>query len=126
MFSDLGGIDIAIVAFVTLSFVWNVVQAWVFIQEQFKPPEDKAQFDGRDHAMLQELYQDLHKAAMRDSSAEALSMNLTDVLTKVYDMHNWQSVTDEDGNKIWYVPRRHLRMLSQIHNKLCPNESCDP
>ena len=55
VFEAMGGIEIATAIFITLSFIWNIVQAYVFIQERYKPPEDREHFEALKSWIFAEL-----------------------------------------------------------------------
>jgi len=106
---------VAAIVFVTLSFVWNVVQAYVFVQERFRPPEDREQFDGRDHIMLTEVYADARKSPGRDAVLESLNQNVTLMHHNIQELHAWHDKNDEDGIKLWYIPRTHIRRMDALY-----------
>lgn len=46
------------------------------------------------------------------------SANSAVVADQVNDLHEWHSLTDEDGVKIWYVPRSYERAMRELTNAI--------
>lgn len=118
---------IVIGLFVVLNFAWTVIQFWDYINEKFKPPEEKDVFDGQSKLMLEETYKHSVDSAKNQSQDEHIRIQIGDMHGKVDDLHQWHAKEDQDGIKVWYVPRRIIgmieessRMLHEVVNALHP------
>lgn len=120
VFDAMGGVEIATVVFVTLSFVWNIVQAYVFIQERYKPPEEREQFDGRAYAMLREVYTSTQDhLAVQHATLNNVAQSVARLGGLVQDLHGWHNVMDDDGQRLWFFPRSHMRRMDELYYQLC-------
>jgi len=116
VFDAMGGVEIATVVFVTLSFVWNIVQAYVFIQERYKPPEEREQFDGRAYAMLREVYTSTQDhLAVQHATLNNVAQSVARLGGLVQDLHGWHNVMDDDGQRLWFFPRSHMRRMDAVY-----------
>lgn len=136
VFDAMGGLEVVTVIFVTLSFVWNIIQAYVFVQERYAPAERRDQFDASAYIMLRELYAQSQTFADAQATTSrilnALSENVQSVAqlhtllhkaeeeiqsthTLTRDLHQWHNVTDTNGTRLWYCPRTHVQQCDEIY-----------
>ena len=86
-----------ILFFTFLSAVWTTISCGGWVRKKFLPPEDTQRFGGRETLMLEELYD-----------------SMRDVQDRVYELHRWHDHEDEDGVKMWYVPRSWAGKMDRI------------
>ena len=111
---EVGFLEILGFIFIAMSWGWNIVQVYVFFQDKFRPPEEKEQFDGQKALMLQELYNDMNdRRDTFDYDAESgeILRNVQAQMDRLYAMHDR---TDDNGIKLWYVPRGMGRDITTI------------
>lgn len=104
--------------FLALSWGWNVVQAYQFIQDKFRPPEEREQFDGQKALMLQELYTDMIDARGSDEYEHESGQILREIHTRVDALHAVHEATDQDGVRLCYVPRSLHRDVRRLLRRL--------
>lgn len=100
--------------FIALSWGWNIVQAYVFVVDKFRPPEEREQFDAEKSLMLQELYRDMvsrHADDEYNAESGTILRRIESSVDSLCTMHN---VTDENGIKMWYTPRGMVRNVDKI------------
>ena len=111
---DIGFLEIIGFIFIAMSWGWNIVQVYVFFQDKFRPPEEKEQFDGQKSLMLRELYNDMndrHATFDYDSESGEILRSLQSRIETLYAMHDR---ADDNGVKLWYVPRGMSRDLTSV------------
>ena len=111
---EVGFLEIIGFIFIAMSWGWNIVQVYDFFQDKFRPPEEKEQFDGQKALMLQELYNDMNDrrdAFDYDSESGDILRSLQSRIESLYAMHDR---TDDNGIKLWYVPRSMCRDITSI------------
>ena len=102
---EIGFLEILGFIFIAMSWGWNIVQVYVFFQDKFRAPEEKEQFDGQKALMLHELYNDMNDRRDTfdyDSESGEILRNVQSRIETLYAMHDR---TDDNGVKLWYVPR---------------------
>lgn len=107
-------LDIVGFIFIALSFGWNAVQLYVFVQEKFRPPEEKEQFDGQKALMLQELYNDMIDGRGAEDYDVESGTILRRIESHVNALHTMHDRTDDNGVRLWYVPRGMCRDIASV------------
>lgn len=97
-----------------MSWGWNIVQVYVFFQDKFRPPEEREQFDGQKALMLQELYNEMNdRRDGFDYDAESGQI-IRDIQSQVERLYTMHDRTDDNGVKLWYVPRGMSRDITNV------------
>ena len=111
---DIGFLEIIGFIFIAMSWGWNIVQVYVFFQDKFRPPEEKEQFDGQKALMLHELYNDMNdRRDTFDYDSESGEI-LREVQTRMNALYAMHDRADDNGVKLWYVPRGMSRDVANV------------
>lgn len=110
----LGFVEIITIVFVAMSWAWHIVQVYTFIQDKFRPPEEKEQFDGQKALMLQELYNDMNDRREEYAHDQETADIVRAVQVQMQSLHAMHDKTDENGVKLWYIPRGMPRDVQSV------------
>lgn len=120
---DSGFILILDVALTACVFAWNVVQAWTFLQDKFRPPEEKEQFDAQKALMIQRIHEmllDQQEGHDYQEETDSLVRQIADLQRQI---HAILDKTDQDGVRLCYIPRSMARDIRHLLRKDPPSDS---
>lgn len=77
-----------ILFFTFLGAIWTTISFSSWIKKKLGPPEQTQKFSSKEALMLEEIYEDIQ--LYRE---------------KMNDLYKWHNKDDQNGVKLWYVPR---------------------